>query len=573
MKKKTKDKKAKRKINFTSAIDSVFNSVAPIYSLKRTIARERNNRLIDFYNSDFYKNQKATRSFDATSGDRQHYDFLNEHNDADTAITNDLETLRNHVRQNEYNNGYMKGALRRATDHIVGTGFKFQARLLPDKKYLRMNQGARITDEDAEAFNFMAEKLFNQWSSSKHCDIRMKNTFEDQVWLADLADRRDGEVLIIGRKSNRPDRIIPYCQQIVEIDRLETPGEFLSDPNVSNGIRYTSEGVPLIYYIKKRHPGDSIHNYQTDDNEYESVPAFNKNGTRKVIHLYRMLRPEQSRGFADIAVGLSDIQRAARYSNAEMFAALEDACMSGIVKSPAAANFQSNYTETGEDSDKRYHEFSPGKWHYLEPGQDITIRDPSRPNDKFLEILHSFYDGPANAINMPPEVFLQNWKGMNYSNARTVIIMWLKVVRIEQQMLVNHYLHETWANVCPQLIAKGLLPARAYAWRKYDYLASHWIPPKLDWVDPLKEVQGKKEEITIYAETPQSVCATKGMDFDENVEHTAQALKKIKEYEEKFDIKMPPLFENGAQVAEQDDDTGNKNKEGKQPAKVLKIKK
>lgn len=564
----------KKERNFNpNFIDRFFDYIAPVQGMKRMIARNRSERLRSFYNSDFYKNQAANRAFDAISGDRRHYDFLNVHNDADTAISDSLESLRNHTRQNEYNNGYMKGALRRLTDHIVGSGFKFQSRVVPDKKYMRINPGARITESEAEEFNFMAEKLFNQWSLSKTCDVRMKNTFNDQTWLADLAMRRDGEVLIIGRESNRPDRLIPYCQQIVEIDRLETPPEFLSDPYVTEGIRYTDEGVAQTYYIKKRHPGDSIHNYKPGDDDYEEIPAFNRNGTRKVIHLYRMLRPEQSRGFADIAVGLADIQRAARYANAEMFAALEDACMTGIVKTPASANFQANYTESGEDSDKRYHEFSPGKWHYLDPGQDITIRDPSRPNDKFLEILHSFYDGPANAINMPPEIFLQNWKGMNYSNARTVIIMWLKVVRIEQQLIVNDYLYDTWGNVCPQLIAKGLLPARAYAWRKYDYLASQWIPPKLDWVDPLKEVQGKKEEITIYSETPQSVCATKGVDFDENLEQTALALKKIKEKEEQYGIKMPPLFENGGVPLEQDEENGNNKEISNQNAKVLKIKK
>ena len=560
----------KKKKNKTNLADRIVNYVAPIHGLKRTIARQRAKRLADIYEKD------PKRSFDAVGGGRMHYDFLNEHNDADTAIHDSAENLRNHIRQVEYNNGYLKGAFRRLADHITGTGFRFQARVMPDKKYLRISPGARITSQDAETFNYHAEKYFNLLSSLKHLDLHMKSTFGELTWLVDLARHRDGEVLIIGRNSKRPDRIIPYCQQIVEIDRLETPPHLYSDPNVYNGIRYDSEGVDVAYYIKNRHPGDSIHVYKRDDNDYEEVPAFNKNGTRKVIHLYRMLRPEQSRGFAEISAALTNIQQATRYSEAEMFAALEDACMTGIVTTPAAANFQSNYTESGDDSDKRIHEFSPNKWHYMNPGQEVTIRDPSRPNDKFLEILHSFYTGPANAINMPPEVFLQNWQGMNYSNARTVIIMWLKVIRVEQQLLVDHYLHDTWANVCPQLIAKGLIPAGAYAQRKYDYLASHWIPPKLDWVDPLKEVQGKKDEITIYSETPQSVCATKGADFEENVEATALALKRIKELEKEHDIKMPSLFEGGGSGMTEEDGESNKLNKSSTPnekGKVLKIKK
>lgn len=547
-------------------MDKAIDYVAPIWSLKRTIARQRHKRLNNLYSKSKGKTNRGT--FDAIDDNRLQYDFLNDHNDADTALFENLEDLRNFTRRLEYNNGYVAGPLRRLSDHIVGTGFKFQSRASADKKYSRVSDGARITQNDAEYFNYQAERLFSIWAN-KQCDVHLSQTLSDMHYLSNLARNRDGEVLVVGRNSPRPDRLIPYCQQIVEIDRLETPTQFISDEYVSKGIRYDAEGVPVSYYIRNRHPGDNIHNYKTGDNDFEEIPAFNPNGTRKVFHLFRRMRPEQTRGFSAIASGLPSIQNALRYANAEMFAALEDACMTAIVKSNAPTAFQENYSEAGDEADKRIHEFSPGKWHYLNPQEDITIRDPSRPNDKFTEILHSFYEGPSNSLNMPPEIFLQNWNGMNYSNARTVIIMWLKTLRIEQQFDVDHYLSETWANVLPQLIAKGLIKANAYSSRKWDYLSSQWIPPKMDWIDPLKEVQGKKEEIAIYSETPQSVCATKGVDFDENAESMAIALKKIKELEKQYGIKMPSITgEKSKKDSNLDmDDNGEKKSQGK----ILKI--
>lgn len=552
-------------------IDKAIDFVSPVVSLKRTIARQRNEML-----KKMYKNS-TTRSFDAISNSRLQADHLNEHNDADTAIHDSLENLRNYTRQIEYNNGYVKGPLRRMADHIVGTGFRFQSRVVPDKKHMHMPNGARITKQETEIFNYEAEKYKKQWD--KQADVRLLQNHDEMAHLIDLARHRDGEVLVIGRNSKRPGRLIPYCQQLVEIDRLETPPGYIAEPDIYNGIKYDKEGVPVIYYIRKRHPGDSIHNYKVTDNDFEPVPAFNPNGTRKVIHLFRMLRPEQTRGFSEIAAGLPAIQTAFRYASAEMFAALQDACMVGIIKTTGPANFQENYTKPGPDSDKRLHNISPGKNIYLDHNQEMTIRDPSRPNDKFSEILHSFYEGPANAMNMPPEVFLQNWRGMNYSNARTVLIMWLKVVRIEQQLMIDHYESETWANVLPQLISMGKIQANAYSRRSYDYLAGQWIPPKIDWVDPLKEVQGKKEEITILSETPQSICAMKGSDFEENAEAMARALVKNKELEKEFDIKMPPLFESGTPFGntEEDDegDKGNipKSKPKNDTGKVIKMKK
>ena len=89
---------------FTDKLDNLIGIVAPIHSLKRTIARHRNERL-----QQYYKNYEAKRSFEAVNGGRTQHDFLNQHGDADTAIVDSLEALRDHTREVEYNNGYVKG--------------------------------------------------------------------------------------------------------------------------------------------------------------------------------------------------------------------------------------------------------------------------------------------------------------------------------------------------------------------------------------------------------------------------------------------------------------------------------
>lgn len=541
-----------------------MDRVAPAFMMKREVAAHRLELLRKIYAGE----KRRERTFDAVSGDRLEYDFLSPHNDADSAIRDKAEKLRNHVREQETNDGNIKGPLKRLANHIVGTGLKFQSRVVSDKKYLRIPEGFRITPEIAERFNFNRERLFKIWC--RQADQHLTQKFHEMQWLVQLTLLRDGEVLVIGRNSKRKDRLIPYCQQIVEIDRLATPSEFNTDPQVRNGIRYDSEGVPSTYYVSKEHPGNMSHLPLLNVNDYEEVPAFNENGTRKVIHLFRIMRPEQTRGFAEIAAGLGDVQSAGRYKKAEMFAALEDACMTGIVKTNNPSAFVSNYTESGDDPDKKIHEFSPGKWHYLNPGEDAYIRDPKRPNDHFDEIVKSFFRSPANALDMPLELFLQDLHDINYSNARTIILLFMVSCRIHQKYLRDHYLGDTEENVLHQFVAKGLLQAPAFLERKYDYLESNWIPPKLEWIDPEKEAKGKQAEVSLYTETPSSLCAMKGTDFEENAEVMAKNLKKIKELEEEYDVKMPSPFEKKGDFQAQD----GKEDEGpeKKPAKVLKIK-
>ena len=125
-----------------------------------------------------------------------------------------------------------------------------------------------------------------------------------------------------------------------EIDRLKTPPGEAGNPQCRNGIIYDDEGVKKWFLILKRHPGE-IHFTKPSNMEYEQVPAFDADGTPKVLHLYDPRRPEQTRGYSQLSSGLKDLQDLERYMEAEKLAALENACLTGIVKTNAPATFAS----------------------------------------------------------------------------------------------------------------------------------------------------------------------------------------------------------------------------------------
>lgn len=551
-----------------SFLSELIDNFFPGAALNHEIKKQRLSRMRNLYSS--YSNND---NFEATAGGRTQHDFLNPHTDADSAIAGNNDKLRRHVRQHEYNNGDIAGPIQRFANYIIGSGLRFQARVAADKKYVRMMNVPRISETTAEGFNFWMEKRMKVWN--KQADVHLLLTGNEMQRLIQMTLIRDGEALIIGRKSRRPGRLIPYCQEIVEIDRLQTPPGLIGDIKVRNGIRYDVEGVPEIYYILKYHPGNTIHpNFKFDD--FEEVPAWNPNGTKKVIHLFEILRPEQTRGFTWLAAGLKDIQNTMRYKDAEMVAALEDACMTGIVKTAASQTFQANYTKVGTSAngtEKRITGFAPNKWHYLNPYEDVDIRGPSRPNDKFDEIINAFSRGPANALNIPPEVWTQNWRDLNYSNARTILISFYSVCRIKQQYFVDHYSFPTHENIVPDMVATGNVLAPAFDQRREDYLASEYIPPAREWVDPKKEAEGKTIDIANLTETGHSVCAAQGKDYDENLETRAKELKRIKELEEKYDISFAPPSPPQKTKEETEEEEEEEPASGKKKAKIIKLKK
>jgi lambda family phage portal protein len=517
-------------------IERTLSRIAPTIALKREISRRRLSRLEEFKP----RNNFIERSFDAVSGDRLRYDFLTTSYDADNAISLQpgAAALRAHVRQLEYNNGFIAGPIKRVVNHVVGTGIRFQARLREDQDQLF----TPITQAFAEEFNRTAESLFHTWAIKWADKCLISNFYEIQK-VAEAALVRDGEVLVIGRSSGRRDRIIPFCLELLEIDRLLTPSEEMMNPKVRNGIRFDEEGAPQSYFILKEHPGQTLPVYRGQD--FEEVPVWNPNGTRKVLHLFNPWRPEQTRGFTDFAAGLKDLQDLDRYTEAEKFAALEDACMTGIVHSPAPDKFAGNYgTETDTQANK-IHEFGVGKWHYLNPGEEAEIHKPTRPNAAFGEMMTQLLRGPANATDIPPEIMMQNWYGMNYSNARVVLLVWYLTVRIRQAYLISHFCRPVWENVATDLVGVGKLSAPGFDSRKDAYFSSIWIPPGFEWVDPVKEAQGKAIELENLMDNLRNIAAAKGQDCDENLETIALVLKKIKELEAKYGVKFPTPSKSG----------------------------
>lgn len=529
-------------------LDKIISYVAPQHALKRQVSRNRLER------TRALQNGYLARGFEAVSGDRFRMDATGTSQNVDSFLqSGGADALRQHVRYLEFQTGFVRGPIARMVNHVVGTGFQFQARV-------RQAEGFSISSASAERFNGAAERAFATWC--KQADQRLLHRFWVQLRQIEGALIRDGEVLVVGRQSARTGRLVPYCQQVLEVDRLRTPPSEVNNPRVRSGFRLDDEGVPASCFVLRRHPGDSMTpalGLRADD--YEEIPMWWPNGTRKVFFLCNPVRPEQLRGFSMFGPALKDMQDLDRYREAEIMAALEDACMTGFVKSDAAYAFQQGYTTESDSESNRIHEFAPNKWHYLSPGEDVTIHSPNRPNSAFGEFTEQLQAGPANALDIPPEVMSQNWHGLNYSNARTILLQLQMVCRIRQKYLIDYYASPTYECVLAELVANGIVRADRYYAHREEYGAHVFIPPGWPWIDPEKEANGIISELQAGTENLPRVWARKGEDWEEQLEIEARVLKRKKELEAEYGIEFPKPKES---VASEPQGQG----EEKQPAKV-----
>jgi lambda family phage portal protein len=431
------------------------------------------------------------------------------------------------------------GPIKRNVRNVVGQGIRFQSAVKADDP-IKKHEFPLINDEVADIAVYSFEKYFAKWQ--KQADVRLLQTFYEQQGIVEGALMRDGECLVIGRESKRKDRVISYAIEVLEADRLMNPINEIHNPKIRHGIEYDDEGAPVYYHILKVHPGETmLHALKNPRWETDQVPAYFKNPgngkLKKVLHLYNPIRPEQTRGFSGFISGLKDLHDLDRYMEAEKLAALEDACMTGIVKTTDPSGFAGGYTIPSDRPEgyERINEYGPTMTHYLMPNEDFDIHKPSRPNTQLGDFINQLMRGPANAIDMPPEVFGQNWQGMNYSNARTVLLNFYAACAMRQWYLINHMCIPVSENVLTRLVIKGKAIAPGFDRRRDDYLACTWIPAVFrKWIDPLKEAKGKDVDLDNMVEALPDILAEQGKDEDEHLEKIARTKVKIKKLEEKY---------------------------------------
>ncbi len=498
----------------------------PMWALKRNIARARFERLEKF------------RSLDAVGGGRSRYSFPSTSMNINSEVADNIVGLREQIRRYELENGNVAGAFRRLKKNVVGHGIRLNSEITADpdggKSFLK------ISDIQAEAANNAAEKYFNKaWN--KQADKRLMLPFYGADGIQGIVEHaliRDNECLVVGRTSARVDRLIPYCLEVLEADRLQTPpGEF-KNPNIENGILFDYEGAPKSYFVLRQHPGSTISGLRDDD--FEEIPAYNDNGTKKVMFLFNPIRPEQTRAFSLMASALKDVQDVDRYMEAEKLAALEDACMFGTVTTDDPDGWDGENVTTEDKEYDRIHEFSPNTVSYLQPGETMDVHRPVRPGNQFDSFLDQVWRGPANSLDIPPEVFLQKWNGMNYSNARTVLLQFYTTCRERQRFLINNLNIPVYENVFRAFVTKGLVKAPSFFSNQYDWLEHSWIAPGWQWVDPAKEAKGKETEVELGTENISDIILSQGEDPKIKLERRAREKKWIKDLEAKYDVELFP---------------------------------
>lgn len=526
-------------------LDRAILAVAPAWGARRLATR----RMLAHAEGRFARIEAAEHN--ETRGDRWFISRLS----PDSQLEQDQQTTRDRSRD-IYQNDAMGGAVDGKVNHVIGTGHTPQARI-------KAEEGI-VTKAEAEKYNKQIERVHEYWSP--RADRSGRRSLWMQSRLAERHNEVDGESFSVLSDVGRADKPIPLAVQVLDSERVNTPAEFAGDPLVRLGIRYSSDGDILGYYVQRSHPGDT----RNFDLKYDFIPAD------RMLHVFEPWFAEQSRGLPWMTRALNRARDAKDYDEATVLGAQIEQCFAGFIKPAAQSGYMSAVgaaTGTNAISGRRTQDITPGTISHLDPGEEIQFGTPTRPGSNFTPFMEWNYRRVAAAINWPYEMVVKNWNSLSFSGGRLVLTDAKKATEVGQKMMREMWFCRIWERMVDEAVIVGEvdIDPRLYLQFPNVFRRHVWIPPKWEYaLNPGEEVDADVTEIEENLATLEDKLGKRGYDLEEMIERRKRETELLAEAgltrakDQAVDPGIPPK----QKPKPEDDDRGDDPDEDKTGDKV-----
>lgn len=375
----------------------------------------------------------------------------------------DSRMLRSRARSLVQNNPYARKALDGLVANVVGEG------LVPESRARTVTLRRRI------------DRLHEQWA--KQCDADGRLDFDGIMSCAYRAMEQDGEVLIRLRPRRPEDGlVVPLQLQLLEIDYLDSAK---TGTNIVSGIEYDAIGRVRGYWLHDHHPGDSSGVMLFAGMESSFVPAA------RIIHLFRVERPGQSRGITRFSAGIARARDLAIYEDAELARKQNEALFSVIVSGDASEfaipasgeSYTAAQTTAGQTGDLG--ELRSGAI-LSANGQSVTVAQPATTTG-YSETIRSHLYALAAAWGVTYEMLTGDLSQVNFSSSRVGQLEFRRQADQTRWQVLVPALNRIWQAFVSASFDAGLISE--------EDTAVEWTVPRWQYIQPDKEVKADLEEI------------------------------------------------------------------------------
>lgn len=449
---------------------------------------------------------------------------------ADLDLLPEQGTLVARSRDLDRNNGIASGAFQSLNDNVVGIGLRLAS--TPD--YRALGQ----TIDWAEEWSRNVESLWKSWSESCACDAAYRQNFASLSQLVFRSALQNGEALALPMWLERPNLPWRTCVQLIDTDRLSQPDfQLFPTKNLRGGIEIDDYGRPVAYYIRKQPEYLNFLYYGPYSGgltDWLRIPAETEWGRKRVIHLFKQDRVDQSRGAPVLTPIIEQFRMFDAYQRTELQSAIVNAIVAGIIETPMdpagiAELVNGNPQEYLSSKNEYRVQLEGGTLIPLYPGDKMMPFTPARPVGTYPAFVETILRQIGAAVGLPYELVLKDFSKTNYSSARAALLEAWRFFLNRRAWMATYWcqpMYELWLE---EAVNAGLVEAPGYYEYRHYYARAKWIGPGRGWIDPVKEAEAATIRMANNISTLEMECAEQGYDWNEVLEQRAIEVRRLEE--------------------------------------------
>jgi len=388
-------------------------------------------------------------------------------------------------------NGYAANACEAFASNLVGDGIK-PSSLIEDP-----------------ALRDQVQRLWLAWTDEADAD-----GLTDFYGLQAMVAREmfvAGECFVRLRPRRADDGLlVPIQLQLLQSEMLpfEKTETAANGNRIRCGIEFDAIGRRQAYHFRRRHPGDS-----TDQGVFTSetvrVPA------EDVLHIYRPIDAGQIRGLPHVAPAMVRLFLLDQYDDAELDRKKTAAMFAGFITKTAPEEQLMGEIEATDDSGATV-SLEPGTLQVLLPGEDVKFSSPADVGGGYEAFQYRTLLSVSASLGLPYHLVTGDVRQANYSSLRAELVEFRRRVEQLQHGVVAHQLcRPVWARWLETAVLSGALEIPDFARSPARYRSVNWIPPRWDWVDPLKDIQAQVLAMEAGIVSRRKVVQATGYDVEE----------------------------------------------------------
>jgi lambda family phage portal protein len=302
---------------------------------------------------------------------------------------------------------------------------------------------------------------------------------------------------------------VPLQLQLLQSEMLPfEKTELLPSGNrIRCGIEFDPIGRRVAYHFRRRHPGDSTDRGAATP-ETVRVPASD------VQHVYRPIDAGQIRGLPHIAPAMVRLFLLDQYDDAELDRKKTAAMFAGFITKTAPEEALLGEIEAGEDGTGTA-SLEPGTMQVLLPGEDVKFSSPADVGGGYEAFQYRTLLAVAASLGLPYHLVTGDVRQANYSSLRAELVEFRRRIEQLQHGVVAHQLcRPVWLRWIDAAVLAGALERPGNA-SPAGLRPVQWIPPRWDWVDPLKDIQAQVLAIEAGLMSRRKAVEATGYDIEE----------------------------------------------------------